>query len=580
MYPAGVAPNSVAVADVNGDGHPDLVVADVCQSLENCATGGVSVLLGNGDGTFQSPVTYSSGGTAAQSIAVADLNDDGKLDVVVVNCIATGGTCGGPSPDGSVGVLLGNGDGTFQPAVTYSTGGTMSLTIAVADLNGDGHPDIVVANWESAPGQLGVLLNNGDGTFQSAVGYSTSFVPQGVAIADVKGDGRPDLVAAIECLNSDYCDEGAVNVLLGNGDGTFQPPVVYSSGAPTGNGVVIGDVNGDGHPDVVVLNGWYCSDLYCGNGIGVMLNNGDGTLQPAVNYNAAIQCGSGFAMGDVNGDGYPDLINGGCGEVGLNLGNGDGTFQTAVGYFSGEWGPMGSQPGIQPNGVAIADVNGDGNPDLVAVNRNGLTSIGTVGVLLNNNGAPPTNTSLVSTLNPVDIRKQVTYAATVATQSGGAANGTVTFADGGNSIATVTLTNNQATFSASYAKNQISAHTITATYSGSLHSAMGSQSAPLTEYVRNTTSQTELTTSGSPSIVDQPVTFTATVTSKKGVIPNGELVTFSVGKTTLGTGTTTNGVASLTPVLTKAKTYSIKATYSGDDVFEPSSRTVKQVVNP
>src|SRR5208282_1700274 len=110
--------DSVAVADVNGDGKPDLLVANQCASSSNCNNGSVGVLLGNGDGTFQAAVTYGSGGYYAESVAVADVNGDGKPDLVVANdCCA-----GGNGDDGSVSVLLGNGDGTFQTAVTYGSG--------------------------------------------------------------------------------------------------------------------------------------------------------------------------------------------------------------------------------------------------------------------------------------------------------------------------------------------------------------------------------------------------------------------------------------------------------------------------
>ena len=203
-YNAGaVRPSSVAVADVNRDGKPDLVVANLCVDI-NCVTNGiVSVLLGNGDGTFQTAVTYNSGGYGAVSIVVADVNGDGKPDILVANrCavfISCGGTSGGhPDSNGIVSVLLGNGDGTFQPAVTYNSGGLFTTSIAVGDVNGDGKPDLVVSNpcgvtncFPQLDGAVGVLLGNGDGTFQTAVNYdSGGRSPGSVAVADVNGDGR------------------------------------------------------------------------------------------------------------------------------------------------------------------------------------------------------------------------------------------------------------------------------------------------------------------------------------------------------------------------------------------------------
>src|SRR5262249_22765320 len=131
---------SIAVADVNGDGHPDLLVANECFD-GNCTNGGVGVLLGNGDGTFRAVVTYSSGCLEPFSIAVADVNGDGHPDLLVAKeCFDSSCTKGG------VGVLLGNGDGTFQPAVTYNSAGREAYSIAAADVNGDGHPDLLITN--------------------------------------------------------------------------------------------------------------------------------------------------------------------------------------------------------------------------------------------------------------------------------------------------------------------------------------------------------------------------------------------------------------------------------------------------
>ena len=139
----GFGATSVTVADVNGDGKPDLVVAKACGS--SCAEGSTSVLLGRGDGTFQLSVVYESGGSIAYSVAVADVNGDGKPDLVVANCGPIGiNAC--QSGNGLVGVLLGNGNGTFRPVVTYDSGGSTAVSVAVADVNGDGKPDVLVAN--------------------------------------------------------------------------------------------------------------------------------------------------------------------------------------------------------------------------------------------------------------------------------------------------------------------------------------------------------------------------------------------------------------------------------------------------
>ena len=194
----GIIAHSIALADVNGDGKPDMLVANECASSSNCNDGVVGVLLGNGDGTFQAAVSYDSGGRDALSIAVADVNGDGKPDLLVANLCVSNSNCS----NGTVGVLLGNGDGTFQAAVSYGSGGATANFIEVADVNGDGKPDLLVANLcvssSNCPdGEVGVLLGNGDGTFQAAVSYgSGGYGAYSIAVADVNGDGKLDLLVA------------------------------------------------------------------------------------------------------------------------------------------------------------------------------------------------------------------------------------------------------------------------------------------------------------------------------------------------------------------------------------------------
>jgi hypothetical protein len=183
-----------------------------------------------------------------------------------------------------VDLLVGNGDGTFQAAVTYNSGGYLSASVSVADVNGDSKPDLIVANGCADStcdnGSAGVLLGNGDGTFQSAVNYSSggqaaffsSAGPAQVAVADVDGDGKPDLVLTNPCAPSTFCDDGAVSVLLGNGDGTFQTAVAYVSDGYEACSLAVADLNGDGKPDLIVVNAFATSTVVSYGTLGVFIN--------------------------------------------------------------------------------------------------------------------------------------------------------------------------------------------------------------------------------------------------------------------------------------------------------------------
>src|ERR1700733_11504258 len=391
---SGYNPYSVAVADLNGDGNLDLIVANEQQSKSDMQ-GSISVMLGKGSGKFHAPVNYSSGGESAYSVVAADVNGDGKLDLVVAN-----GCFGSDCSTGSVGVLLGNGDGTFKKAVTYRSGAAsvFGAHVAVGDLNGDGKLDLAVANTGSGCGNgcqeglIGVLLGNGDGTFKKAKTYPTGgFDAIGwVEIADVNGDKKPDLVVANYCATEFSFPpvEGSVGVLLGKGNGTFAPVKTYLSGGDGAISVAVADLNKDGKPDILVSN---CGPEACGPGspggnVGVLIGNGNGTFKSVVNYPAENSPFDVIAA-DMNGDGKLDIVvsnwgtaNGGSndGAVTVLLGKGNGKFQAAQTFPSG---------GAEAPSVAVADVNKDGRPDVVlacVADSLNQSSTGVVTVLINN----------------------------------------------------------------------------------------------------------------------------------------------------------------------------------------------------
>src|SRR3989441_4617131 len=205
-------------------------------------------------------------GTNTASVAVGDFNHDGRPDLAVANSAA--------SLPGTVPVLLGNGDGTFQPALIFGTSGANPEYVAVGDFNGDGVPDLAVAHSGSTPGTVSVLLGNGDGTFQPARLFAAGQGSLSVAVGDVNGDGRPDLAVANYYSND-------VSVLLGNGDGTFQAAQSFTTAGPNPVTVAMGDVNGDGRLDLAVTNSANTSSAALMGNISLLLPTGNGTFPPA-----------------------------------------------------------------------------------------------------------------------------------------------------------------------------------------------------------------------------------------------------------------------------------------------------------
>lgn len=371
-------------ADLNGDGRQDIVY------LSSSSTEGPHVLLGNGDGTFGADTIIPvPPGNSYRTLAIADINKDGRKDLLLVGQNAFTST---------IVVLLGNGDGTFQPAVTsVGPSGTLvypefSAPLGVADFNGDGNLDFVVSDLQN--NLLSILLGDGTGHFTLKSTWHDNYNPADIHVADLNKDGKMDFVA------HGLLGAEAV-VYMGNGDGTFQPGVAYTGPNYIGS-IVLKDMNNDGVLDMVVSTHDNAIAILLGNGDGTFSNtsaggkslgslggavvdvedlNGDGILDivAATNNGICIALGKGslsystfaeFPVGpfpysatyaDINGDGKTDFIvavGGGvvapAEGIGLLFGNGDGTLQSADSYDVGH----------QVTSVALGDVNGDGIPDI------------------------------------------------------------------------------------------------------------------------------------------------------------------------------------------------------------------------
>jgi hypothetical protein len=341
-YVVGQFPESVVVADFNGDGRPDIAVANFLQSNS------VSVLLQNSDGTFQTAVNYSVG-RGPISLQVGDFNGDGKLDLALIN-----------QNDNTLAVLLGNGDGTFQPEVLTTFTQTLSSTaLAVGDFNGDGKADVAVTLPLAQVGTYGVavLLGNGNGTFQTPVTYAVNGSPVALAAADINKDGKLDIVAG----------GNGISALLGNGNGTFQAAMNSATSLVLGpSPLLIADFNRDGNLDIASAT--TASGV---TNLTLFLGNGAGTFQSNVRPLQAVP----LAVGDLNSDGKPDLIaTGGPLTIESLLNNGNETF-TVKQFLT-----VTSSQIV----AALADLNGNQELDLVAAYSS------------NNAGLPYANVDLVS----------------------------------------------------------------------------------------------------------------------------------------------------------------------------------------
>jgi flagellin-like hook-associated protein FlgL len=340
---AGISLDVIAIGDLNNDGRYDVV------SSSN--TGEVSVMIGNGNGTFNAAVSYNGGyGASERNIILQDVNNDGNLDYIGANFNL-----------GFATVMLGTSTGSFGAGVSYaiSSGGSATTGLVSGDFNGDGRIDL--ATVDTGTDKLNIILNSGGGTFSGPVSYA---LPGGSADEIVVGYINNDSVLDIAIETG----AGSLQVMFGNSNGTFSVGGAFNI-TTAARSVILQDVNGDGYGDFIGGNG--------GTAIGVLLSNGDGTFKAESAYTTPNQgfARTGITVGDFNSDGKGDLAVSGLGSnnIAILLSNGDGTFRASTNYSASSGGQT----------IAVGDFNNDTVSDVAL----GGFSSGHLGIYITNASA-------------------------------------------------------------------------------------------------------------------------------------------------------------------------------------------------
>ena len=606
------------LGDVNGDGTPDLITNATGQSNQTLPT--FTVQLGTGKGTFTSgstitapasfigitsaltsPVTITNANTVgATSYAVADVNGDGKADLVFVD---NGLTAINPNnnvpftyPAPIYFVALSNGDGTFATPVPYNfpqiaaaSGFDNSVTansVRIADFNHDGHPDLIFTYNEQAGGPgtvpynqgFAILTGKGDGTFSttailtptysSSSAPTTAFVPTVLSTVDLNGDGKPDLIVnAPGTVITNFQLQTATQIYIGNGDGTFKTPTTIPADDEYGIPAVA-DFNKDGKLDLAFLAESSASQAE----LVVALGNGDGTFGTPTILNVgggdAIRS-SGIAAADFDGDGNVDLaLIDGADFSGIFYGKGDGTFPSIP--LNGNAVPK-DLINLAGGGSAIAvDLNKDNKADILVGNTILLNTYATAPTIVTQSN---TTTTVTASATSIAHGANVTFTATVTPTSGSTIpTGQIIFGDGDLQIGSVTVDpTGKATFTTTALAS--GSHSITAAYGGSA-TFLGRLSSTITVNVSGTaatTTTTSLTASASSITTGSSITFTAAITPSGGTGTPTGTVTFLDGTTALGSGSVTSGKATYTTTALTTGSHSVTAVYGGDASFGAST---------
>ncbi|MGA3024794.1 MAG: FG-GAP-like repeat-containing protein [Bryobacteraceae bacterium] len=520
---------NLTTGDLTGNGRQDIVATT---TYVNQTGGTINVFMNEGDGTFASASSYL-GGTTCYSVAIADVNLDGVPDLIAA------------TPEG-VAVLLGNRDGTFQHE-SYVLIASDVKQVAVADFNWDGIPDVIVAHGSGKA--IDVLLGSGDGSFQSDITTTLAAAADFIAPGDFDNDGIPDV--AVASLNGN-----SISVLYGRGDGTFQTPISIAVDGTTA--LASADLNGDGIPDLIAG---------AGGKLVVFTANGNGTFRQTAQVatypppSDMLDVVYSITATDVDGDGEIDLLAETY-EAGLlmSLGDGNGGLRAPFGVMPiGGWVFVGDV-------LAVADFNGDGIPDF-AVGANQVSPSGSFSICL---GVLAPVLTLTATPNPVSVGDNVTL---TVTSSYPDATGTLQLqeiSELGTNLGTVALSGGSATLM--MMKPGTGTHVVVATYSGDSKYA-ATKTPELAILAQQPGPGITLTASPNPAQVGQPITLTATLAYSGGGKPVGNPeIAFFDGTTPLSAQTVYSNTTTFTTTL-PAGTHQLRAVFPEYLGYLPTSAT-------